>query len=332
MFVLYYMFSLSQPKSRYYGAARMVRSGTYIAASFKRNKKGEGLFYTQTITANGKVDGWKTWTTKDYEYATIAMTTSTTMPTSQTVSIRNMDCQLYSWTTEKPKGIALLFHGFLAHGMYPTVRYAAELLHNDNFAVLAPDFPGHGKSPGLRGYLPSSTTLVSDAVTVAEYAVKMYPGIPFFLVGSSMGGCLALHAALELSHIVCGVVLLAPMLALSVSSLERTALQYLSYIVPTLRLIPSSATSPEKQYSDAEKRRECQDDELAIPGLRLRVASACTCVDLSFEIQTKLDRIKFPFLCMIATHDVVVKNQGSLQLMVHTSVHGGLHIALTFCQ
>lgn len=246
------------------------------------------------------------------------MTTSTSMPTSETVSIRNMNCQLHSWTTENPKAIALLFHGFLAHGIYPTVRYAAELLHNDNFAVLAPDFPGHGKSPGLRGYLPSSTTLIADAITVAEYAVKMYPGIPFFLVGSSMGGCIALHAALELSHIVCGVVLLAPMLALSVSSLERTTLQYLSYIVPTLPLIPRSATSLDKQYRDLEKRQECQDDELAIPGSMLRVASACTCVDLSCEIQTKLDRVTFPFLCMIATHDLVVKNQGSLQLMEHS--------------
>lgn len=237
------------------------------------------------------------------------------MANSLTVSIRGMDCHLHSWSTEKPKAIALIFHGFLAHGMYPTVRYAAELLHMNNYAVLAPDFPGHGKSPGMRGYLPSATTLIADAVAVAQHAMSMYPGMPLFLVGSSMGGCIALHVSLELSTGVCGLVLLAPMLALSVSSMERTALQYLSWIVPTLQIIPSTATSPEKQYRDLYKRQACQQDQLSIPGKTLRVASACTCVDLACDIQTKLDHVTIPFLCMIGTQDVVVKNHGSLALM-----------------
>jgi len=227
-----------------------------------------------------------------------------------------MECHLYSWSTEQePKAVVVVFHGFLAHGLYPTVRYASKLLNKDNYAVIAPDFPGHGKSPGMRGYLPSYSTLIADAVTVAKHAGEIYPNIPLFLVGSSMGGCIALHTALELADTVAGVVLLAPMLALSVSPLEHTALQCLSWIVPTLQVIPSSSTSTEKQYRDEEKRQECEHDELSIPGKSLRIASACTCVDLACEIQKKMDRVTFPFLCMIGTQDVVVKNQGAIQLM-----------------
>jgi alpha-beta hydrolase superfamily lysophospholipase len=105
------------------------------------------------------------------------------------------------------------------------------------------------------------------------------------------------------------------MLALKVSVLERTALKALSYVVPTLQIIPSSATSAEKQYRDPIKRKECEEDELTIPGKTLRVASACTCVDLAFQIREDFPSVFIPLLCMIANEDVVVNNEGSLELI-----------------
>ena len=89
----------------------------------------------------------------------------------------------------------------------------------------------------------------------------------------------------------------------------------LSYIAPTLSVIPSSSTNAEKQYRDEAKRKECEDDELSIPGSTIRIGSACTCVELATNIRKEFDQITTPFLCMVGTEDVVVDNVGAMELM-----------------
>lgn len=263
-----------------------------------------------------------------------------------------IDCQgtqivLHTWeaSTDSPLGVCVIYHGFLAHGKYPTVRYAADLLSTNNYTVIAVDLPGHGKSPGLRGYLPSADELIAIGIAVAEHGGKLCccrrnnaddneEPLPLFLVGSSMGGTIALAVATELSKAsssssslagkaLKGVLLLAPMLELDVA----TPLRYILYglastpILSTTPLIPSSATSAEKQYRDADKRRECEDDPLTVDtGGKLRPASASTCVELANGIVgERFDQVTVPFLCMVAKQDVVVKNTGSYRLMEEAS-------------
>lgn len=239
---------------------------------------------------------------------------------SQTLEIRGLECCVHSWSADgtskvQPRAVAVIFHGFLAHGNYPTVRYAAELLAANDYAVIAADMPGHGKSPGTRGYLPSAHILVQDGIAVAEHASKMYDKIPLFLLGSSMGGTIALSVAKELGDRVSGVVLLAPMLAIDVNEPSRVLLKALSYVAPKLAVIPSSSTSAEKQYRDPSKRQKCEDDELSIPGSTIRIGSASTCVELAKTIRTEFPLISCPFICMIGTEDVVVDNKGALELV-----------------
>jgi len=239
---------------------------------------------------------------------------------SQTLEIRGLECCVHAWNVDdasqsRPRAMVVIYHGFLAHGKYPTVRYAAELLAAYGFAVVAADMPGHGKSPGTRGYLPSADNLIQDGIAVAEYADKLFDDLPLFLLGSSMGGTIALSVAKELGDRVSGVVLLAPMLAIDVNEPSRVLLKALSYVAPTLTVIPSSSTSPEMQYRDPEKRKECQDDELSIHGSFIRIGSASTCVELAKTIRTAFLVISCPFICMVGTEDAVVDNAGALELM-----------------
>lgn len=223
-----------------------------------------------------------------------------------------------------PKGLVVLFHGFLAHGGYPTVRYAAEFLQSDGYAIIAVDFPGHGQSEGLPGYIPSSDEMIKNGMAMVDHALSLYSTAStpprLILCGSSMGGAIAMAVAQgiakdkkleENDRQDPLVVLLAPMFQLGVSSLERTALQCLSYIVPTAQLIPSSATDASKQYRDPTKRQECEDDKLTISGGKLRVGSALTCVDLTLHVQSVASTITCPYLLLIADEDFVVKNEGS---------------------
>jgi acylglycerol lipase len=140
-----------------------------------------------------------------------------TQSDDETVNIRGLECAVHKWnvdpTKREPRALVVLYHGFLAHGAYPTVRYAAEFLAQANYAVVALDFCGHGKSEGLRGYLPSAESVIEDGVKMAEYAQSLYQkennNLKLFLVGSSMGGAIALSVAQKMGDTVSGVVLLA---------------------------------------------------------------------------------------------------------------------------
>jgi alpha-beta hydrolase superfamily lysophospholipase len=257
--------------------------------------------------------------------------TTTTGTSKTTISIRGMDCHVHHWNVDLasatvPKALVVIFHGFLAHGNYPTVRYAAEFLAEAGYAVVAVDFPGHGKSEGSRGYLESADTVIQDGATIVDYARGLYKNNDIdknaspkiMLVGSSMGGAIALSVAqsLEGKDIIAGVVLLAPMLKLNVSSIEHGALQCLAYVLPTVPLIPSSATDSAKQYRDDAKRTECDADTLTVSGAKLRVASALACVDITLNLRKQFDQITCPFFLMIAEEDVVVKNEGSEELYI----------------
>jgi acylglycerol lipase len=240
----------------------------------------------------------------------------------------NTDMFVHLWTptSKEVKGIVILYHGFLAHGLYPTVRYAAELLASTNqYIVMAPDLRGHGTSPGLQHYLPNRQTIIDDGICVVQYAQTTFPNSKIFLMGSSMGGTIALNVAQKLMNdsslllngcTIAGVVLLAPMLQLSVSGPARTALWLLSYIVPTWQIIPSAASNAELQYRDPAKRKECEDDSpsLGKNSNSIRIASAFTCVDLASAIQDEFCNIVTPYLLLVADEDCVVNNEGDFKL------------------
>jgi len=91
------------------------------------------------------------------------------------------------------------------------VKYASSLLAESGLLVYGFDLPGHGASPGTRGLLTGVDDLIEDGIAVAKHA-KEDGGedLPLFLVGSSMGGAIALAVANRLPEIVKGVVMLAP--------------------------------------------------------------------------------------------------------------------------
>ncbi|MDR2758745.1 MAG: lysophospholipase [Spirochaetaceae bacterium] len=90
----------------------------------------------------------------------------------------------------KPRGIVQVVHGFGDHSR----RYFHLILelNEAGFVVCADDHVGHGKTAGdsdtwgdfgSKGWL----TTVEDEKTLHDLTVKLYPGLPFFMVGHSWG-------------------------------------------------------------------------------------------------------------------------------------------------
>lgn len=242
---------------------------------------------------------------------------------SELVQIGDSKLCMHSWpvSTTPVTAVALIYHGFLAHGLYPTVRYAANALHSiAGVQVVSFDLRGHGRSKGLAGYLPSAKELLLEAVAIAHYVHERFvitnttTNRKFFLVGSSMGGAIALGVSQTIQLSLDGIILMAPMLQLSVSPLERTLLYGLACILPAVSCIPSkSSSSAALQYRDPIKRQECEQDAFVTTASTIRAGSACTCVELTHLLD--FTQITAPLLILVADEDVIVQNAGAERLM-----------------
>lgn len=226
---------------------------------------------------------------------------------STTTSPSGERCAVWRWEpSSAARGVVLLFHGLGSHARFPSTSVAAEVLSRGGYIVVSPDMPGHGESEGLRGFIYSCDTLEQDALHFAQQTRASHPtSLPLFLAGSSMGGALAFRVALSLKD-VCGLVLLAPMLAPAASSAARLLLGMLSYTpICRMALIPSSATNNEKQYADPEILRRVERDELAYKD-NLRVGSVSALLELGARCEASISSISCPFLCLLAEREMVL--------------------------
>ena len=118
-----------------------------------------------------------------------------------------------AWWNENPKAVMVLVHGMGEHsGRF--AEYATFLAGND-IAVLAYDHRGHGKSGGKRGHTPSYEILLEGVTDALKQADTLFPNIPQFIFGHSMGGNVVLNYALRRKPKVKGIIASAPWLKLA---------------------------------------------------------------------------------------------------------------------
>jgi len=100
------------------------------------------------------------------------------------------------WTTDDPKAVILLSHGFAEHsGRY---AHVADALTKAGYIVVAPDLRGHGQSDGEpRAYARHFSLFVDDFKGVWDQVTAAYPDRPVFALGHSMGGLVAVQFALR---------------------------------------------------------------------------------------------------------------------------------------
>lgn len=98
-------------------------------------------------------------------------------------------------TPPQYKAIVCIVHGFGEHGG----RYAhvADFFNNNDYAVLAIDNRGHGKSEGKRGHAPSFDSYLDDIDVFLADTKQRLNDVPMFLFGHSMGGNLVLNYAIR---------------------------------------------------------------------------------------------------------------------------------------
>ncbi len=97
------------------------------------------------------------------------------------------------WMTEgKPRAIVQIIHGIAEHvGRYDGF---AQRLNSHGIAVVGEDHMGHGGSIqyGTQGWFSGGWfTAVEDSYELTKQTMARFPGVPYFLLGHSMGSFMA---------------------------------------------------------------------------------------------------------------------------------------------
>jgi len=106
----------------------------------------------------------------------------------------------------EPVGLILVAHGVAEHaGRY---QHVADVLVGLGLRVVIPDHRGHGRSGGKRLLVRDLSEFTADLETLRT--LELVDGRPTYLLGHSMGGCIALDYALDHQSSLTALVLSAP--------------------------------------------------------------------------------------------------------------------------
>jgi len=96
------------------------------------------------------------------------------------------------FTRDNPEAIVQIIHGATEHKeLYYTF---AHFLNKNGYAVIISDLRGHGKTVNNSypyGHMNSVDEMIDDVYRVNQYAKKIYPDKPLYIVGHSLGSILA---------------------------------------------------------------------------------------------------------------------------------------------
>lgn len=179
------------------------------------------------------------------------------------------------WQPENsPKTIVVLVHGFGEHCM----RYSPyiKLFTDNEIAFIGYDHVGHGQSGGKRGIIFSYEQLLDDVDLCLKKAEELFPEIPKFIYGHSMGGNIALNFLLKRKPKVNGAIISSPWLRLTKPPgiIVEKLVTFLSLIVPNITI--KSGLDNNDMSSDSNEVELYEKDELNHGRISFRLFSEIT--------------------------------------------------------
>lgn len=132
------------------------------------------------------------------------------------------------------KAVVCLVHGFGEH----CLRYTPyiEYFTKNDIAFIAYDHMGHGSSEGKRGVISSYNDLLKDVQLCVDKAAELFPNVPQFIYGHSMGGNIALNYLIEMQPQIKGAIITSPWLTLTNNPgfLAKAAVSFIKLFFPNI--------------------------------------------------------------------------------------------------
>ncbi|PQQ08118.1 caffeoylshikimate esterase [Prunus yedoensis var. nudiflora] len=203
---------------------------------------------------------------------------------------KDMEIFCKSWLPKldvQIKGALCFCHGY---GSTCTFFFEgiAKRIAASGYAVYAVDYPGFGLSEGLHG----------------RPEVK---GLPFFIMGESMGGAVTLKIHLKEPSKWDGVILVAPMCKIAEDvmppAIVLKLLALMSEVLPQAKLFPQKDMAG-LSYRDPRKRKTAGYNVISYKD-HMRSRTAVELLKATSDIETQLDKVSGPLLILHGAADKV---------------------------
>ncbi|HNR41183.1 MAG TPA: lysophospholipase [Bacteroidales bacterium] len=171
----------------------------------------------------------------------------------------------------RTKAVIIMVHGLGEHiGRY---SFLADIFMKNEIGFAGADLPGHGRSDGSRGYIRDYGLLYEMLDILQADCRKIFPGIPLFLYGHSLGGGIVLSYLLKKNPPVNGAIVTSPWLKLSdePSPFKKKLAALAGKILPSVTI--PNGIDPQDISNDSNVVKEYNDDPLNHDRISLSLAT-----------------------------------------------------------
>lgn len=251
------------------------------------------------------------------------------------------------------RGAVFYAHGLNGHVNRATLDETCKNLAAQGFAVLTFDLAGNGHSEGLRAYVKDFEHVFQSILHfvalvmndpeadddsdlgLSDAVLEQLRALPYFFLGESMGGMLAMYVSNRLYAMDCewkkrhcGTVLVAPALAVKIPSpLVVWFLQHAVVPLASEQLMPEAVSSSSKPdpalaIRDGDLRVMLElDDQHRFPGVglgwkqKMRWGTASAFATLYSNIEKDMQEVACPLLVLHDPDDQITSATGSRRLI-----------------
>jgi len=222
----------------------------------------------------------------------------------------NINIFYHEWLPDRgdSRGIVFIVHGHSEHsGRY---RHVAESLTQAGLACYGIDHRGHGKSGGLRVFIPDMRLAVGDLRQLFDKAASQYPNKPLLMFGHSMGSLIALEFVLRYQDRLRGLALSAA----AITGEESRPGWLVAFAVQAAKIIPKVRLSlpgpADVLTSDAEELKRWQADPLINRGM-WRLGTSAAMVHSGRRIRQLAHQLTLPLFIIHGGDDRLAPVSGS---------------------
>jgi alpha-beta hydrolase superfamily lysophospholipase len=226
--------------------------------------------------------------------------------TFKTASGGELYCQYWVPATSV-RAVIVLVHGAAEHSA--RYEHVARFFTARGFVVAAFDLPGHGRSGGLRGFIPDFNDYLEALGEFRQRLAVDFKNISQVLLGHSMGGLISARYLLDYQDGIAACVLSGPLIRSEQQpgSVLLRLLRLLSVILPKLGVLSLDSSGVSRNPQEVQRYR---DDPLVFTG-KLRARMVAELFRAMSAVEAGARSLRLPMLILHGGSDSISSPRGS---------------------
>ena len=211
------------------------------------------------------------------------------------------------------KAVICLVHGFGEHSS--RYDHVAQFFTDNNYAVIAYDHRGHGRSGGKKGHFVSYDEFMNDVENLVKQADANFPNLPKILYGHSMGGNVVANYAIKRNPKVAGVILSSPFFntAFQPPAIKLAAGRLMRNLIPGFSL--PSGLDVNSISRDKEVVKKYSEDPMVFDSISSKMGIEL--LEFGQEAINNAAQLKLPTLVFHGTADLLTSFESTKQFVAN---------------